>query len=130
MNLYLARIFRNKIYFNIARILRVLLDRMTDTAHSRQLSKINHFVKIQHCHCTACIERKSKTEKRKEYQNTIMAFSRPYTLRQLKLGCEVSGIKLSDKLSNEIVEMIKQGTICYLFLKAFVFYNDFIHIEM
>jgi len=37
-----------------------------------------------------------------------MAFSRPYTLRQLKLGCEVSGIKLSDKLSNEIVEMIKQ----------------------
>ena len=59
-----------------------------------------------------------------------MAFSRPYTLRQLKLGCEVSGIKLSDKLSNEIVEMIKQGTICYLFLKAFVFYNDFIHIEM
>ena len=46
-----------------------------------------------------------------------MAFSRPYTLRQLKLGCEVSGIKLSDKLSNEIVEMIKNGNILYLFLK-------------
>ena len=59
-----------------------------------------------------------------------MAFSRPYTLRQLKLGCEVSGIKLSDKLSNEIVEMIKKGNIYLYIFIGFVFYNDFIHIEM
>ena len=34
--------------------------------------------------------------------------SRPYTLRQIKLGCEVTGIKLSESLNEEVVNMIRK----------------------
>ena len=32
---------------------------------------------------------------------------RPYSLRNLKLGCEVTGIKLSENISDEIKQMIR-----------------------
>jgi len=34
--------------------------------------------------------------------------SRPYTLRHIKIGCEVTGIKLSESLSDEVVNLIRQ----------------------
>jgi len=34
--------------------------------------------------------------------------TRPYTLRHIKLGCEVTGIKLSESLGEDVINMIRQ----------------------